>query len=121
MEAVVALAIIGLFSIALLAAVGTQVRTANQGNVLLIERSLAEDRLMSLRMLDYDGLKEIPDSLAAGSFPEPFEDFSWTASASVVADEQDLFNASIVVTGQGYTLPIQAMLHRPRPLIEGGT
>jgi len=121
LEAVVALAIIGLFAIALLGAVGAQVRAADQGNVLLVQRALAEDRLMALRMLEYDALNELPDSLASGTFPEPFEDFSWTASAAPMDDEQDLFNASIVVSGNGYRLPLQALLHRARPVIEAGT
>ncbi len=120
MEAVVALAIISLFSIALLGAVGAQVRVADQGNVLLVARALAEDRLMALRLLDYDGLTELPDSLATGTFPEPFEEFTWSATATATEDEQDLFNASIVVSGRGYSLPLESLLHRPRPVVQAG-
>ena len=114
LEAVVALAVIGLFSIALLAALGAQVRAADRGSVLLVERALAEDRLMALQLLDYDGLAGLPDSLQQGRFAEPFDEFSWTAAAEPLDEEYDLISATVIVEGRGYTFPLQSLLHRPR-------
>jgi hypothetical protein len=116
MEAVVALAIIALFSVALLGAVGAQVRAADRGHVLLLERALAEDRLMALQLLDYDALASLPDSLAQGHFAEPFEDFTWSASAVPLEEEYDLFSMTIVVEGRGYSFPLLSFLHRPRAI-----
>jgi type II secretory pathway pseudopilin PulG len=112
LEAVVALTIIALFAIALLTTVGAQVRASDRSNVLLVARALAEDRLVAVQLLDYEGIKDVPDSLAAGSFPEPFEDYSWTARATPVDEEQDLFNAEVIVSGHGYAYPLQTMVHR---------
>jgi hypothetical protein len=120
MEAVIALAIISLFAVALLSTVGAQVRAADRGNVLLVARALAEDRLMALQLQDYDGLADLPDSLAAGSFPEPFEDFTWSATATPMGDEYDLFDTSVSVSGRGYTFPLQTLIHRARPVLQEG-
>jgi type II secretory pathway pseudopilin PulG len=119
LEAVVALAIIGLFAVALLSATGSQLRTASKANVLLQARSLAEDRITSLRLLDYDALSDLPDSLVEGRFPEPFDDFTWKATVEVMEDEYDLFGAQVVVEGRGESFPLSTLLHAPRPVLGG--
>ena len=116
MEAVVALAIIGLFAIGLLGMVGAQVRGADRSKVLLLVRALAEDRLMAVQMLDNEDMNDVPDSLATGTFAEPFQDFTWSIRVDSIGDEYDLFRAEISVTGRGYTLPLQTLIHQPRPL-----
>jgi type II secretory pathway pseudopilin PulG len=121
LEAVIALAIIALFAIALLSALGAQVRAADRGSVLLVQRALAEDRLMALQLLDYDGLAGLPDSLQQGRFAEPFEEFTWTASALPLDQEYDLFSANITVEGRGYSFPLQSLLHRPRAVAQEGS
>jgi type II secretory pathway pseudopilin PulG len=112
LEAVVALTIIALFAIALLTTVGAQVRAADRANVLLVARALGEDRMVRLQLLDFNQLKDVPDSLVAGEFPAPFQNYSWTARVSEVADEQDLFNAEVNVSAHGYVYPMHTMLHR---------
>ena len=67
-------------TVALLAATGAQLGAASKAKVQLVARALAEDRLNAIRLLDYDDLESLPDSLAAGVFPAPFEDFAWTAT-----------------------------------------
>jgi type II secretory pathway pseudopilin PulG len=115
LEAVVALAIISLVALALLSATQTQLRTASKANTLLVARSLAEDRLAALMLLDYDGLSDMPDSLAAGTFPPPFDEYTWTANIEQMKEEYDLFGADIIVTGRGETFPLRTLLHSPRP------
>lgn len=117
-EAVVALAIIGIFAVALLTTVGAQVRAADRANVLLVARALAQDRMATLQFLGYEDLKAIPDSLDAGTFTMPFEDYSWTAQVNPVDDEYDLFTAEVTVTANGYSFPLRRMIHRARPVIE---
>ena len=120
LEAVVALAIIGIFAVGLLAATGSQLRASNKQGVLLVARSLAEDRMMALRLLDYEALSDIPDSLRRGRFPAPFEEYEWTAAVTPVKDEYDLFDAEVLVTigHEGY--PLRTLLHEPRPAAQSG-
>jgi type II secretory pathway pseudopilin PulG len=112
LEAVVALAIISLFAVALLTTVGGQVRTADQGATLLVASALAEDRQMALELLDREALVDLPDSLVAGVFPPPFGDFQWTASVTPVEDEYDLFATVLVVEGLGHAFTLRTLVHR---------
>jgi len=115
MEAVVALAIIGLFALALLSTTTAQLRTASKAGVLLEARTLAEDRVSAIQLLDYDELADLPDSLATGVFAPPFQDFTWTAAVEEMKDEYDLFGVAVVVTGRGETFPLRTLVHSPRP------
>lgn len=118
MEAVVALAIISLVAIALLSTTAAQVQTAAKAKVLLVSRALAEDRLNALRLLDYEDLVALPDSLAEGAFPPPFADFGWTATVEPMEEEYDLFGAEVIVTGRGETFPLRTLVHSPAPLLQ---
>lgn len=115
MEALVALGIIGLTAIGLLAATAAQVRTADKAVQLLTARSLAEERLAMLRILTYDQLSDLPDSLAAGSFPPPFDAFTWRAEVVPAEGEYDLFSAAVVVHVNNEAFPLRTLLHVPQP------
>jgi prepilin-type N-terminal cleavage/methylation domain-containing protein len=121
LEAVVALAIIGIFAVGLLAATGVQVRASSKAQVLLTARALAEDRLMSVRMLEYDDLGKLPDSLKAGTFADPFTDYSWMTTVSPVKDEYDLFDVQIVISAHGEDYPLRTLVHEPRPAAQAGS
>jgi type II secretory pathway pseudopilin PulG len=118
LEAVVALAIIGLVVIGLLSATGAQLRTASKARVLLTARALAEDRLSAVELLDYSALMDVPDSLAAGTFAAPFESFSWTIDVEPMEDEYDLFGAEVIVSGNGESFPLRTLIHMPKPVFQ---
>ena len=118
MEAVVALAIIGLVAIGLLSATGAQMRAASKARVLLTARALAEDRLSALELLDYAALADVPDSLATGTFAAPFESFSWTVRIEPMEDEYDLFGAEVIVNGNGESFPLRTLIHMPKPVFQ---
>ncbi len=115
LEALVALAIVGVVAVALLGAVGAQVRSADKGSVLLTASALAQDRAVSFRVLDVEALRRPPDSLVAGVFPPPFDDFRWEAEVEAVDGEDGLFALEVVVLGRGERFPLQTLLHRSEP------
>lgn len=123
LEAALALAIIGIVAIGVLGATAAQVRTADKAGVLVVQRALAEDRIAALRLLGHDRLADLPDSLAAGAFPPPFDGHSWTTTVTPVEGEHDLFQVSLVLEGRGEAFLLETLLHRPRPqvLVEGGS
>jgi type II secretory pathway pseudopilin PulG len=120
LEALIGLAIMGLVAIALLAATSSQVRTADKAAVLLVASALAQDRMASVQLLDHEGLSDFPDSLVAGTFPPPFEDFSWTAEVAESEDENDLFAVRVEVKGRGEAFPTETLLHRPAVVVTAG-
>lgn len=119
LEAVVALAILGVASIVLLQVRSQQIRVATQARELLTEQALAEDRLSALRLLDYELLSDPPDSLMEGVFPPPFEAYGWTAAVELMEDEYDLFGVEVVVEGPAERFPLRTLVHRPRSLLMG--
>ena len=120
LEAVVALAVISLVSLALLQARSQQIRVASQARELLTAQALAEDRLAALRLLDYENLARPDDSIMAGAFPAPFEEFSWVTTVEVQEDEYDLFGVDVVVTGPAERFLLATLVHRPRALLGAG-
>ena len=120
LEAVVALAILGVASIVLLQVRAQQIRVATQARELLTAQALAEDRISALRMLDYLLLADPPDSLLEGVFPPPFEDFSWTAQVEPMEDEYDLFGVQVEVLGPAERFPLRTLMHRARPVLAAG-
>ncbi len=120
LEAVVSLAIISMVSLALLQARGQQIRVATQARELLTAQALAEDRLAALRLLDYQHLAQPADSILAGEFPAPFEDFFWVTTVEILEDEYDLFGVDVVVTGPAERFLLGTLVHRPRAVVLGG-
>lgn len=121
MEALIALAIVGVMAVALLAATSMQLRTAGKAATLLTARSLAEERMAVLRSLEHDGLSDPPDSIMAGTFGEPFTDYSWRAEIAPVEDEYDLFTAAVLVTAHDDEFTLRTLLHEPQPQMTIGS
>jgi len=119
LEAVVALAILGVASIVLLQVRAQQIRVATQARELLTAQALAEDRISALRMLDYELLADPPDSLLKGEFPPPFEGFFWSAQVASMEDEYDLFGVEVEVVGPMERFPLRTLVHRPRRVLAG--
>lgn len=120
LEAVVALAILGVASIVLLQVRAQQIRVATQARELLTAQALAEDRLAALRLLDYELLADPPDSLMEGVFPPPFDGFSWTADVALMEDEYDLFGVEVIVQGPEERFPLRTLMHRARSVLTSG-
>lgn len=121
LEAVVALAILGVASIVLLQVRAQQIRVATQARELLTAQALAEDRISALRLLDYELLADPPDSLMAGVFPPPFAEFSWTAQVALMEDEYDLFGVEVEVLGPVERFPLRTLVHRARNVLASGS
>jgi hypothetical protein len=118
LEAVVALAILGVASIVLLQVRSQQIRVATQARELLTEQALAEDRISAFKLLNFELLSDPPDSLMEGEFPPPFEAFTWTAAVELMEDEYDLFGVEVVVEGPAERFPLRTLMHRPRSLLQ---
>lgn len=117
LEALVALAILSAVIVALLTATGGQIRTAAEANGLVTAQALADDRLTTFRLLDYEGLAATPDSLRRGAFPPPLQEWSW--EALVIEEPYDLFRVGVTVLGPDTRFALETAIHRARPVISG--
>ena len=119
LEALIGLAIMGAVAVALLAATAAQVRAASKASSLLTAGALAQDRLAAIQLLDYQGLTSPPDSLLRGTFPVPFDGYTWIVSVGPVDGEYDLFSARVEVLGNGERYPLETLIHRSSSIVSG--
>ena len=119
LEAVVALAVIGCASVAALAAFGAELRASQRARTALEAQALAEERLTQVRLLERDELVPLPDSVARGTFPVPWQAYAWTSVTNTLAGNRDLFDVKVTVSGRNGTYQLGSRLYRP-PRIGAG-
>jgi prepilin-type N-terminal cleavage/methylation domain-containing protein len=120
LEAVVALAIVGVTAVGALASVGAELRAADDARTTLEAEALAVYRMSTLEMLTSEQLQRIPDSLARGTFEPPFERYRWTASSEPVLGEEGLSEVQLDIHWKDGTFPLHTLLFRPSPFVSGG-
>jgi type II secretory pathway pseudopilin PulG len=105
LEAVIALLVIGLAAAGALELTAAHLRAAAREPVLLTAAALAQDRIAAVRLLEPDALRRLPDSVANGRFPAPFEAYRWHATARRSVEES-LYDIRVDVSWAGgdYTL-----------------
>jgi len=87
MEAVVAIAIVGLTSVGALEAVGSDMRTAERARRALEVEALASSRLEFMDLLTDRELQALPDSVESGKFAAPLDQYSWKTTSTPLADQ----------------------------------
>lgn len=117
MEVVVAVIIVGMTAIATLSTFAADFRTAVISRSALEAASLARDRVTALELIPAEDLVALPDSSRKGQFKPPFDKFDWTATASSVLNETDLFDATVRVTWEGGDYSVATRLYRPVSLV----
>src|SRR4051812_38373301 len=101
LEAVVALAIVGMAAGAALGAFGAELRASGQAAHSLEAEALAQSRMASIRLLQRGELEPLTDSLRRGRFSSPFEDYQWEAKSEDVRSRDDLFQVTVAVHWDG--------------------
>jgi len=115
LEAVIALAIVGLAGVSALEAMGGEIRAANHATDAYTLSALAQDRLAIVALVAPRTLASLPDSLARGTFQRPFEAYRWTSTSHPVWGERDLYDISVTVIGDGREYAVRTRLYRPIP------
>jgi type II secretory pathway pseudopilin PulG len=116
-ESVAALTIVGLVAISALEAVGAEMRTAERARRALEVEALATQRLDALELLNDQELQAIPDSVAAGKFDAPLDEYSWTIESKPVSEQPGVYDIVMAINWENGTYPIRTkMYRRPRLL-----
>lgn len=111
-EVVVATVILASALVAALATYGAELRALSRAREVLIAVELAEDRLTAIELTAADRLPNLPDSLAEGSFAEPFSEYSWQADATQVSGHA-LAEVTVSVVGPTGSHSLTAVLALP--------
>lgn len=96
-EAVAAMAIVGMVAIAALETVGTEMRTAERARRAVESSALAQSRLDWFDFLNETALRALPDTVKAGKFPEPLDEYSWHADATPVSTQPGVYAVTVRV------------------------
>lgn len=112
-----ALAIIGVTSVAVLGAFAGDLRTANAARTALEVSTLAQSRLARLELATRRELAALPDSLAHGTVPEFGDRYAWSASAVPVGTEPDLFELRVIITWPEGSTALTTRRFRPATLM----
>jgi type II secretory pathway pseudopilin PulG len=101
LEAVIAVAIVGFVSVAILIALGQQLRAAREVQPALFAAELGRSRLLALRLTPPELLQSLPDSLVAGVEVTPAGAFYWQTKIETVSGQPALLESTVRVTGAG--------------------
>ena len=97
LEAVVAIAIVGVTSVGALEAVGGDMRTAEKARRAAEVEALATSRLDFMDLLTDRELQDLPDSVQEGKVLEPLEEYTWKTTATPVADQAGFYDMRITI------------------------
>jgi type II secretory pathway pseudopilin PulG len=97
MEAVVAITIVGLMSVGALEAVGGDMRTAERARRAIEVEALANSRLEFLDLMTDRELQALPDSVEAGKFLPPLDEYSWKTSSTPVSDLPGVYDVRVTI------------------------
>ena len=120
LEAVVALAIVGVTAVGALAAIGAELRAVDDARTTLEAEALAVHRMKTIEMLTAEQLQRVPDSLARGTFEPPFQRYRWTVATEPVLGEEGLTEVAVEVVWKTGSFPLRTLLFR-RPTLSSLT
>ena len=115
LEAVIALAVVGLAGVSALEAMGAEIRAADHAAMAYTLAALAQDRLAVIASVSPRTLSALADTLARGTFPPPFDGYRWTTSVEPLFGAPDLYAVRIAISGARAEYAIETRLYRPVP------
>jgi type II secretory pathway pseudopilin PulG len=115
LEAVVAVAIVGMTSVAALEAVGGDMRTAERARRAVEVEQLASSRLAFMNLLSDQELQALPDSVASGVFPKPLNEYSWKTTSAPVSDQAGVYDIRLTIGWAAGSYLVRTYAYRTPP------
>lgn len=110
LEAVVAIAIVGMTAVSALESVGAGMRAAEKSRRAIEAEALATSRLEFMDFMSDRQLQALPDSVQSGKWLAPLDEYSWKTTSAPLNDQAGVYDVRITVawpTGS-YTLKTYA-------------
>jgi type II secretory pathway pseudopilin PulG len=117
LEAVAAIAIVGITSVSALEAVGGDMRAAQKAKRALEAEALATARMDFMDLLTDRELQALPDSVASGKFDKPLDEYSWKTTSAPVSDQAGVYDVRITVSWADGAYAIRTYQYRRPPLV----
>ena len=107
-----ALVIVGLGAVAVLEALGGELRSSARTSRALEVEALGRERLARLELVNSEDLEHLPDSLARGQFGPPFADYVWKAQSRAVTGVPGLYDVEVQINWEAGSYPLHTRLYR---------
>ena len=117
LEAVVAIAIVGITSVSALEAVGGDMRTAERARRAIVVEALAGSRLEFMDLLTDRELQALPDSVESGKFPAPLDEYSWKTTSAPVSDQAGVYAVRVSIDWASGSYVVRTYQYRQPPLV----
>ncbi|MDR1989677.1 MAG: type II secretion system GspH family protein [Acidobacteriaceae bacterium] len=116
LEAVAAIAIVGLTAVSALEAVGSDMRTAEKSRRALEAEALATSRMDLMDLLTDRELQALPDSITSGKFDKPLDEYTWKTTSAPLSDQAGVYDVRITVDWPTGSYVIRTYQYRRPPL-----
>jgi type II secretory pathway pseudopilin PulG len=117
LEAVAAVAIVGLTAVSALESVGGNMRTAEKAKRATEAEALATSRLDFMDLLNDRELQALPDTVEAGTFPPPLNEYSWKTTSTPVSEQAGVYDIGITVKWTTGSYSVHTYAYRRPPLV----
>jgi type II secretory pathway pseudopilin PulG len=117
LEAVVAIAIVGITSVAALEASAGEMRTAERARRALEVEALATSRLDFMELLNDRELEALPDSVEKGKFAPPLDGYTWKTTSAPVSRQAGLYDVRITIDWPTGSYTVKTYLYRTPRLV----
>jgi len=117
LEAVVAIAIVGITSVAALEASAGEMRTAERSRRALEVEALATSRLDFMELLNDRELEALPDSVENGKFVPPLNEYTWKTTSTPVSQQAGLYDVRITIHWPAGSYTLKTYLYRTPRLV----
>ena len=116
-EAVVAITIVGMTSIAALETSAGEMRAAERARRALEVEALATSRLDFMELLIDRELQALPDSVETGTFEPPLNEYSWKTTSTPLADQAGVYDVHVTVDWKSGSYTLRSYLYRTPRLV----
>lgn len=117
LEAVAAIAIVGITSVSALEAVGGNMRTAEKAKRALEAEALATSRMDFMDLLTDRELQALPDTVAAGKFDKPLDGYSWKTTSTPLSEQAGVYDVRITIDWTDGSYVVRTYQYRRPPLV----
>lgn len=115
LEAVVAVAIVGMTAVGALEAAGGDMRAAERSRRALEAEALATSRLDVIDLLSDRELQALPDSIEQGKFAAPLDEYSWKTESAPLADQAGVYDVHVTVAWATGSYTLRTYAYRTPP------
>jgi hypothetical protein len=119
-EAVAALSIVAVTSIAALRTVGSELHTAERAQRAVETEALIAERLAFLDLLTDRDLQSLPDTVASGTFDAPLDHYRWSMESAPSTAYAGLYDVVLTIAWKEGETSVRTAVYRRPPLATRG-